>query len=295
MQKGEKTVQICSPAPSSIIAMPIQLNADLPVHAPYLDRLHYSRQHPAEHLHYHYSWELGICQQGSGIFYIGSRVFRYAAGDVSIIAPEVIHIAQSDAEAISGWQFVDIDLHAVLSQLSPDYESFSENNYSGIVHPSQNERFAAIIMEILNELRFPRPNSAELIRLKAADFAIQLQRLTDNPTSRFILPDNLNEISPAVLYIVNHYSETMTVKLLADMCAMSVSSFRRSFEQTMHTSPFEYLYHIRIQTATNLLKTTTLPVTEISMRVGYKTLSSFNRHFKRIMKTSPREMRKSVE
>ena len=286
-------MQICSTVPSSVIVMPIALDPALPVHAPYLDRLHYSRQRPAEHMHYHFSWELGICRQGSGIFYIGSRVFRYTSGDVSVIAPGVVHIAQSDAEDISGWQFVDIDLAAVLGQISPEYARLGDSNYSGIIRQPHNGSFRLIVGDILNELRDPGPDSADLIRLRAAELAIRLRRLADHPVSRFILPDNMNEISPAVLYIVNHYQEDVTLDRLAEMCMMSVSTFRRAFLHTMRTTPFEYLYHVRIQTAANLLRTTSLSVTEIATRVGYRTLSSFNRHFRRIMKTSPREMRAS--
>lgn len=60
----------------------------------------------------------------------------------------------------------------------------------------------------------------------------------------------------------------------------------------MRTSPFEYLYHVRIKAAINLLQSTRLPVSEIAERVGYQSLSSFNRHFLRIVGTSPLAYRK---
>ena len=60
----------------------------------------------------------------------------------------------------------------------------------------------------------------------------------------------------------------------------------------MHTSPLEYLYHVRVKAAINLLKTTELPITEVASRVGYQTLSSFNRHFRRIAGASPRDCRR---
>jgi AraC-like DNA-binding protein len=43
--------------------------------------------------------------------------------------------------------------------------------------------------------------------------------------------------------------------------------------------------------AAGLLREGKLPITEISMRVGYQSLSSFHRHFRQVIGISPREHR----
>ena len=53
--------------------------------------------------------------------------------------------------------------------------------------------------------------------------------------------------------------------------------------------------HVRIKAAINLLQTTRLPVSDIDSRVGYQSLSSFNRHFLRIAGTSPLNYRRQRE
>lgn len=288
-------MQMCSKAPSAVRAMPITLDPSFPIHAPYLDRLHYSRLHPADHLHYHHSWEIGICLQGSGIFYIGSRVYHYTAGDVSIIGPEVVHIAQSDPVSISGWKFLDLDMAGMLAPMPEEFAELADCSYSGVLRPDEHPQIAPLVMLILDELRYARPHSQALIRLKVAELALHLHRLKNHYAMMAALPDSLDEISPAVLHIVNHYQETITLQQLAGMCSKSVSSFRRSFAQAMRTSPFEYLYHVRIKAAINLLQTTRLPVSDIASRVGYQSLSSFNRHFLRIVGMSPLACRKQKE
>lgn len=80
--------------------------------------------------------------------------------------------------------------------------------------------------------------------------------------------------------------------ILSQMCSKSISSFRRDFHKYMNTSPFEYLYHVRITVAINLLCTSNLPVQEIAASVGYQSLSSFNRHFRRITGKMPKEIRR---
>lgn len=285
-------MQISSNWRESVRAMPIALNPDFPVHAPYLDRLHYSKAHPADYLHYHLSWEIGICFQGSGIFYIGNHVHHYAAGDVSVIAPGVVHIAQSDAERISGWKFLDFDLAKMLAVVSFEHAPLADNTFSGIVHSYEMPALAPLVLQILDELRFSRPFGRELIGFKIAEMAVLLSRLTGPVAVVPVLADSLSEISPAVLHIVNHYHEDITLPQLAAMCLKSVSSFRRAFERSMSTSPFEYLYNVRIKAAVNLLHMSSLPVAEIANRVGYRTLSSFNRHFKRITGMPPIAYRK---
>lgn len=287
-------MQICPSLRTSIRAMPIELSADFPIHAPYLNRLHYSRQHPADHLHYHLSWEIGICLEGSGIFYIGSRVYRYARGDVSVIAPGVVHIAQSDPERISGWKFLDIDLRRMLAVFPDSFSALADSAFSGMVTPEQLPDLAPLVMLILDELAADAPFGRELIRLKVAELGILLHRLAGPRLAPSAPPDCLDAVSPAVLYIVNHYQEEINLSQLAAMCAQSVSSFRRCFQRAMRTSPLEYLYHVRIKAATNLLKATSLPITEVAARVGYQSLSSFNRHFLRITGISPRQCRKGA-
>lgn len=273
-------------------ALPIALNPSFPIHAPYLDRLHYSRLHPADYLHYHHSWELGICLQGSGIFYIGSRVYHYAAGDVSVIEPGVVHIAQSDPESISGWKFLDIDIAGLLAVMSPECAELAQCAFTGIIHPDEQPDIAQLIMQILDEMRHEREYSQTLIRLKVAQIALLLQRLKGGRSSTSGEAGAMAEISPALLHIVNHYHEPIALGELAVMCSKSESSFRRTFAQAMNTSPFEYLYHVRIKAAINLLQSTHLPVTEVAGRVGYQSLSSFNRHFLRIAGMSPLACRK---
>lgn len=288
-------MQICSKIPSAVRAMPIALDPAFPIHAPYLDRLHYSRLHPADYLHYHHSWEVGICLQGSGMFYIGSRVYHYTTGDVSIIAPEVVHIAQSDPERISGWKFLDIDLRGMLAGMPDGFAELAECAYTGILSPDEHPAIAPLVMGILDELRYARAHSQALIRLKVAELALYLHRLKSHHAPVTALPDSLDEISPAVLHIVNHYQEKITLTQLAAMCSKSVSSFRRGFFRAIRTSPFEYLYHVRVNAAISLLQTTHLPVSDIASRVGYQSLSSFNRHFLRIVGMSPMACRKQKE
>lgn len=269
---------------------PITLAGELPVHAPYLGRLHYSKAQPATHMHYHDTTELGICREGSGIFYIGNQIFRYAKGDVSVIAPRVVHIAQSDRESISGWQFIDVDMPGLLDN------SIVPCQFTGILHPQECPEVAPLMDIALKELEGRGALWQQSVRYLMGLMAVALHRQEESHVLQAqALPKDMEELSSVILYISNHYDRELTIEELAGIACRSVTAFRRLFVKVMNITPFEYIYQVRIRAATNLLRNTTLPISQISEKVGYQTLSSFNRHFRRIAGMPPLKVRASRE
>ena len=63
--------------------------------------------------------------------------------------------------------------------------------------------------------------------------------------------------------------------------------FCRLFKKATNTTPTEYINFVRIWKAENLLITTDDSVLEISMAVGFSSVSYFNRTFKRLKNTTP--------
>ncbi|MCD8067915.1 MAG: AraC family transcriptional regulator [Lachnospiraceae bacterium] len=106
--------------------------------------------------------------------------------------------------------------------------------------------------------------------------------------------DNCLVIAPALDYITQNYMQQFTIEDLAGLCHMSDTHFRRVFREIMNTAPLDYLHNTRITRACILLGSTQESILDISETVGYRTLSSFNRHFQQIMNMTPREYRREV-
>lgn len=285
MQKGDDSVQ----KTLSCIHMPIPLNPDFPIQTPKGSHLTSPLAQP-EYMHYHDTLELGLCFKGSGIFYIGGGIHSFSAGDVSVIAPGVAHIAQSADDDLSGWQFIDL-APAVLLGPGHDALLMESGRFSGILHPESGVDL--LVRRLIDACRAGGPFSRErvvwLTGLILAELAAQ------SATPDLALSAGVSEVSPAVVHISMHYDERLTIEQLAALCSRSVTSFRRCFERATGKQPFEYLYEVRVKAAINLLKGSDMPVSEIAGRVGYPTLSSFNRHFRRITGRTPSEMRKSSD
>ena len=65
----------------------------------------------------------------------------------------------------------------------------------------------------------------------------------------------------------------------------------RVFHEIMNTSPLNYLNTTRILQSCILLRTTEESILSISEQVGFRSVSSYNRHFSEIMGTQPSEWR----
>lgn len=101
-------------------------------------------------------------------------------------------------------------------------------------------------------------------------------------------------IASALTYIEDNYAQQFPMPMLADLCHMSHSHFRRIFQQIMGCGPLEYLNRMRIEHACTLLRTTRDSILDISEQSGFLSLSSFNRHFLATVGTTPTEWRRRM-
>lgn len=89
--------------------------------------------------------------------------------------------------------------------------------------------------------------------------------------------------------------EKLTLKQLAKAIGIPEYRVRRLINQTLGYRNFnDYINQLRIAEASNrLVNTPDEPILNISLDVGYRTLSSFNRAFREIMSTTPTAYRQS--
>lgn len=291
MQKGASLMQKSTTGGKAVRHFPITLDPGFPVNVPYLQRLHYPVTYPKDYMHYHDSTEIGICHQGTGIFYIGNHIYPFSEGDVTIIPPGIVHIAQSDRENISGWQFIDVDFPRILAAQSMDTLIPQMEHFSGVLHRHEHEHVWQWVNRIIRELQRADPYAQQAVFQLLGLVGIALARMEHEKPLENKLAGSMQAISPAIIYISRYYDQAVTADQLAALCNRSVTAFRRAFFQATGMTPFAYLYQVRIQTAVNLLRNSSMSVSEIAERVGYQTLSSFHRHFKQILGYAPNTVR----
>ena len=101
-------------------------------------------------------------------------------------------------------------------------------------------------------------------------------------------------VERTIFYMKQHLSEPLHLETLARVAALSKYHFIRRFRAATGSSPYNYLTHLRVSRAKELLVTSRLPVTEVAAQVGFSGAGNFIRAFRSATGRTPTEYRKSM-
>lgn len=101
-------------------------------------------------------------------------------------------------------------------------------------------------------------------------------------------------IASALQAIHERLDHPWTVGELAEVAAMSRSSFAEAFRARVGSSPLEYLTTWRMQVAAGILRDENQKLSQIASRVGYESDTAFSKAFKRKTGMTPSEYRARV-
>lgn len=85
--------------------------------------------------------------------------------------------------------------------------------------------------------------------------------------------------------------ESLSLERLAGLVHMSPRHFSRVFKDTTGLSPHQYILRARVKRAEYLLLHTDVPIAEVARIVGFYSQSHLNRHLKRALGLTPRQLR----
>lgn len=132
--------------------------------------------------------------------------------------------------------------------------------------------------ELLHETRQEKPGTAEVLRHLSALLLLYLRRETEDPGSRTTNSRQalLNEIW---LEVSTRLDERWSISRLSHRAHLSEGHFHRLVKEQEGVSPMEKLQQMRMEEAMGLLRTTTLSLEAIALRVGYSTAYAFSNAF----------------
>jgi AraC family transcriptional regulator len=114
--------------------------------------------------------------------------------------------------------------------------------------------------------------------------------------------DRRNKVSPLRPAVLQRISEFIDANLaadislhaLADLAALSVEHFLRSFHAATGKTPYQYVLEQRLDKAALLLKTNAAPVSAIAPECGFQNPSHFSVRFRAHFGVSPSEFRRGL-
>lgn len=138
-------------------------------------------------------------------------------------------------------------------------------------------------------------NYVELLRLSLCELLLKIHRFYQqnhaSPESA-VIKYRHQLIPDCIQYLRENYSKKVTIEELSNNFFLSKSYLSSLFKKATGSGVVEYLQHIRIERACELLTNTTLSITEISTQVGYTDYRFFNKSFKKITGVTAHEYRK---
>ncbi|MDP5120610.1 MAG: AraC family transcriptional regulator, partial [Spirosomaceae bacterium] len=154
-----------------------------------------------------------------------------------------------------------------------------------------NETFEQFIKTVLPY--FESRNSLYLnqfLRLKYQELLLHLISFDKKNELKSLLK-LINEGQKADLHYLmnNYYLKPLTLKELARLSGRSLSSFKRAFQEEFNTSPAAWIKAKRLEHAVFLLKNTEKNISQISVEIGYESVSHFIKAFKEKFGVTPKQ------
>ncbi|MDM3871319.1 AraC family transcriptional regulator [Porticoccus sp. W117] len=187
------------------------------------------------------------------------------------------------------FEFSQAYSHPLIQNLPP-YIVINENNSSEYSWLKDSLRF---MEHVATEGQLG--SEAILKRLSEIVFiqSIKHWSATHEIDTGFVAALNDKQLSKCLTAFHSHYCGDWSIERMAEQAGMSKSLFSDKFKRFLNISPMQYVAHWRMQNAQRLLLESNHNLEQIANLVGYETVASFSKAFKRVLGISPGEYRRS--
>ena len=247
---------------------------------------------PTELTHHVLEPILAVVAQGAKRAVLGDKVFEYSAGQylvVSVDLPIAGHVFQASRELpylSAGLTLKPATIASLLLEMAASDRPSVEPAGFG-VSDAPRELLESVV-RMLRLLDRPR-DAAVLGPMLEREILWWLLNGEQGAMVRQIgLADSrLSQVSRAIRWIRVHHAKPCRIEELAEMAAMSASSFHRHFRAVTTMSPLQYQKVIRLQEARARLLAESEDIAAVGFSVGYDSPSQFSREYSRLFGAPP--------
>lgn len=251
------------------------------------------RNAPTTPVHCIYGIGLGVVIQGSKELVLGGKVTGYQAGQTLLTTlelPVVSHVATATASAPFLGMMVTIEPAAVMQTAamipfrpaakSPGFDPLAVNELDAGLADTLRRLLSLNDEPRLIQHLAPLIQQEIIIRLLTGPYGSALRHIA-SPGS----PGQ--QISAAVAWLKQHFTQPVSIDELASRSSMSTSSFRHHFRSVTGMSPLQFIKKLRLQEARQHMLNSHLDAVSAAIKVGYESASQFSREYSREFGESP--------
>ena len=258
--------------------------------------------------HWHDELQFCLVTEGEICFFMNERQFSIRQGDGIFIGGGCLHMAKPVGTPASSYLCLDVS-HRLLCGFSGSV--FERRYVSPYLHDPLMEGTALVASipwqnTILKEIReisawYENKSFGYEFEIWAALSRIWLTllknrtRLEEGGGRSHSRLRNNTTVQEIIRYITRHYAERISMKKIAEAVSFSESECCRIFKSVTRETIFSYLQFYRITKATEFLRGTELPISQIAYETGFCSTSHFIKIFRERIGMTPLQYRKTLE
>jgi AraC-like DNA-binding protein len=257
--------------------------------------------------HFHTEFEIVLCDGGFGNKFVGNHSSTYREDDLMLLGSNLPHWYKADNSFYEspktqeglpasiviqftwdsfGKGFFDIhEMKAVKDLLLRADKGFE---FSG----ETRDKLNTIIRENIDQA----PQDRLITLLKILTLMSNTAEIT--PLSEIGMLGMSNKDSDRMRHILStvmsNYHKEINLDQLGKEVGLTKAAFCRYFKARTQKTFVNYLNEIRINHVCEYLRNSDRPITEIAYECGFTNISNFNRQFKELLGSSPKDFRKNL-
>ena len=248
-------------------------------------------------VHWHDEVEIIYIKKGHITVYIGDETFSAKAGDLFMVNTGELHFMSSDDMKVEYYTllfpltFLSFQIEDALEQ-----EVFLPLRQKNLLFPIGLKGLSAeiemlhLIREVIKVNEEKECGYQLRTRILLLEFVEGL--LKEEGFCKADITGTTGMQRELLAYIQEHYTEKITLAMLAGEFHLSEKYISWYFKEHFYISFIQYVSHLRMMRAKDLLLTTEQPVTEIAFSCGYPSVNYFIRSFKEEHGVTPLQYRK---
>lgn len=241
-------------------------------------------------MHFHEEIELLYINSGAIKYSTEKESFIARAGDFVFINSKVPHVSEIIESGTSSTliQFRDPMLHNSSDYLSDFLKNTEVPFYLFKKNHEDTHELSSYFFKMIDEydnMEFAYEHYLTAVMHMILAFLYRKKLLTSNDI-HISNNSNISKIMPAIEFIENNFTSQITLEDLSNLLHLNEQYICRLFKKALNGSFIDYLNFIRICEAEKLLSTQ-MTLSSIAYKVGFSSLSYFEKVFKKYKLCSP--------
>ena len=259
------------------------------------------------HFDYHPELELVYIKESYGKRIVGNSVEQFTAGDMVFLGSDIPHIWLNDEIHYKGINTLKAKAIVVyfnkeifgpvfyeLKETQKINSLFNQAARGLSITGKTNELVAKKLEKLVHKKNFEVIIGLfEILSILSESSEISfINNESYVPANNQIKNDRLSDVFE---YVKTNFQQDISLDEISKIANLTPTSFCRMFKSKTKKNFVEYLNEIRVSNACKYLIETDMGMSEIAYECGYKTASNFNKLFKKLTGTTPKEYRKKAE